>query len=461
MESHLPKPMIQGELARLFPVLKGNQLEDRASSILLATFNAVPEFCDYMLDGIKQHITKNTKLDCYSQVVLESPKESEDRPDGLMRVTRGKTTWTALIEAKIGKETLDREQLLKYFELTKQNGINAVITISNEFTHTPTIHPIQFKKNELKNAELYHWSWLDAVSQAILLLQQPEFNDPLKRHLLEEFLRYFEHKDVGVSGFTKMNSEWKEVIQKVHSGASLVKTDLDLRNTVAAWHQECKEIDLILSRQLNVPVSEKLSPKHKKDSEQRIKDDVAHLADTYELVSVQHIPDAAADLKIVANLSHKNIVCSMSLDAIMDKKRNIAQISWLTRQLQKAQKINNDMRLKAIQEESEIQLLSSDENLFIRGWHKGSKIQSQQSLKDLLDNPESLVLSGKEKTLFTKFEISLVIGLGNSFTGSEKFIRELEKIVPAFYAEIGQHLHAWSPPPPKVKSLSSSESSED
>ena len=69
----LPIPIKSGELARLLPVVKDTSREDRASSILMACFRAVPAFSKIMLKGLGQSVGVNTKIFCYSQVVLTAP----------------------------------------------------------------------------------------------------------------------------------------------------------------------------------------------------------------------------------------------------------------------------------------------------------------------------------------------------------------------------------------------------
>ena len=89
----LPYPIQRGELARLIPVVKDTAKEDRASSILLASFRAVPKFTKRMLEGVGQKIGTYTKVSCYTQVVLREPKDGDLRPDGLIRIEKNDNVW--------------------------------------------------------------------------------------------------------------------------------------------------------------------------------------------------------------------------------------------------------------------------------------------------------------------------------------------------------------------------------
>lgn len=82
------------------------------------------------------------------------------RPDGLIIINTGRSQWKALVEAKIGKAELDAEQIKDYLALAKKYKIDAVITLSNQYSAIPSHHPIQFKKSDLKGVDLYHFSWM-------------------------------------------------------------------------------------------------------------------------------------------------------------------------------------------------------------------------------------------------------------------------------------------------------------
>jgi hypothetical protein len=424
---HLPDPLKSGEYARLIPTVKDTSLEDRASSILLSSFHAVPEFGERMLMSIGQKVGITGKLACFSQVCFEERAKGIMRPDGFIQLTRGKKTWTAIVEAKIKNAKIEKEQLVKYIDLAKKYNVDAVITISNEFATKPDHHPIPLKVSEQKKIDVFHWSWMFAVTEALLVQQNEEIDDPAKNFILDEFLRYFDHDASGVKGFNQMNSEWKSIVQTVSKGAILKKQAPEVRNTVCSWNQEIKDLCLLLSRSLGVSVTQKLSKSHVNDPEAHIKANIDDLVDYSSLYTTLIIPDAAAPLNITIDIAMKSIECSMLLIAPSDKKQPRAQITWLINQLKKA----------------------DSQNVDIRSWHKGSKIFEQVSFKKVLADPKLLVSENKDKVLMSKFEIVQRIGLGTKFSGTKTFIDELEKLVPEFYTQIGMFLKAWVPPAPK------------
>lgn len=65
------------------------------------------------------------------------------RPDGLIRVTRGQRSWTALVEVKTGRNDLSPEQVANYLDIAREQNFDAVITISHQVATTPGVHPVQ------------------------------------------------------------------------------------------------------------------------------------------------------------------------------------------------------------------------------------------------------------------------------------------------------------------------------
>lgn len=96
------------------------------------------------------------------EAFVEVPFALEDRklfPDGLVRVTRGKRTWTALFEVKTGDQLLSAEQIESYLDIARIEGFDAVITISNEIPPIAGQHPTVVDKRKLRRVALHHLSW--------------------------------------------------------------------------------------------------------------------------------------------------------------------------------------------------------------------------------------------------------------------------------------------------------------
>ena len=110
--SDFPDMLKQGERARLFPVLADTSREGRMASIFLALLPTIPSVAEVVLGTTGLRIGKRTQIDTYTEIVLNDSSDIKNRPDGLIVVRNAKTTWTALVEAKIGKADLDADQVI-------------------------------------------------------------------------------------------------------------------------------------------------------------------------------------------------------------------------------------------------------------------------------------------------------------------------------------------------------------
>lgn len=441
MSAEMPDFLKSGEPARLLPAVADTSREVRAASITMAVLSAVPGFRAAMLSTIGQRVGSRAKLDCFTEIVFANePPEIKCRPDGLLVLDGGKARrWSCLIEAKIGSALLEPEQVMRYAALAKLNGIDAIVTISNQFVATPTHSPLRLSKSAVKGVDVFHWSWMFILTQAHLVLKDEDVETPAERFILQEFARNLEHPSTGTSRFEQMNPEWKDVVSKAQSGAVLSRNDPAVEMSVACWHQEIRDLSLMLSRQLRTLVRISLQKSHREDYELRLKDDCDILIREHKLISTLDIPDAAAPMVISADLLRRSIVVSMSIMAPKDKQRASARVNWLLRQLVK----------------------STAPGVQIRASWPGRTPATQASIEALRSNPE--ILEAENKSLApVSFDVMLVVDIAGKFAGRKTFIEQMENVVPLFYKDIGEHLRAYVPPPPKItKDSASSAEHED
>lgn len=143
MPDLLPEYLSQGERARLFPVLSTTSKEGRTTSIVLACLAKIDEFGATLLGSVGQKFGVRTKVETYTEVVCKNrPSNMKDRPDGLIVLRNGNKEWRALVEAKVLVNELDAAQIEKYRQLAKDNSIDCVISISNQFATSPSLHPL-------------------------------------------------------------------------------------------------------------------------------------------------------------------------------------------------------------------------------------------------------------------------------------------------------------------------------
>ncbi len=99
-------------------------------------------------------------------------------PDGLLRVARGKRSWTALVEGKTGNNRLQSQPLENHFDVAREQGFNALLTISNEIPTVPGQHPTKVDKKKLKKVALHHYSWSQLLSEAVMQKEHRRVADP-------------------------------------------------------------------------------------------------------------------------------------------------------------------------------------------------------------------------------------------------------------------------------------------
>lgn len=433
MTDALPEYLAQGETARLFPVLSTTSKEGRTTSIVLACMVQIEEFGADLLKSVGQRRGKRARVQAFTEVVFKKQSNStKDRPDGLLVVTVGSRQWRALIEAKVGNNNLVADQVERYRQLAREHHIDCVITISNQFATTPESHPLEEIRKSRSKIPVYHWSWMNIVTVAELLISNERVEDSDQLLLLNELRRFLSHESAGVKGFDRMPKEWGDLNKLVSTGGIIAARSPEAQIVIDAWHQETRDLSLILSRMTEASVSEKLPRKHLNDPMHRKRDELLLLREQHQLKCVLDIPDAAAPVEVVADLMRRSVDVGMTLRAPEDRKTTKARLNWLLRQIK----------------------TEDHEDLYIRLlWPGGS--EPTQHLVSELKEEVAICDEGKEHLVSHGFHVFLSKRLGGRFTQQANFITDLEELVPQFYGDVGSHLNVWTKPAPKIKAQKS------
>ena len=424
-----PAYLSQGELARLIPSGAESAKERRITSAALAGLMAVEPFGKRLLKLVGAPTTKRAKIICFTEVVFQGArKDDQSRPDGLILVELGSRTWSALVEAKVGSAALGQDQVENYLDLAKAHGVNAVITISNQFAPRPDHHPLQVGKAKTKSVELYHWSWMSIISEATLLAEHIGVDDKDQSYILTELIRYLQDPSSGVVTATTMGSGWKDVCAAVQNDEPLRKSSDSVMSAVGDWHQLLRYMALRLSLLVGHGVSAHMTRAHAQDPKLRLKDEIASLVQDHRLVAEFDIPHAAARLKLTADHRRRTISVSMRLKAPTDKKRSSALVTWALKQTAKCE----------------------DLGLIIRASWPGRAPDTSACLGDLREDKD-IILNSNGSILPTAFDFTLVNDIAGKFRGVKTFVQEVEALLPRYYNDIGQHLQAWVAPAPKIE----------
>lgn len=424
----LPSFLKQGEAARLFPVLSTTSKEGRATSILLSCLDKVNEFAGIQLRTLGLRPGKRTSVQSYTEIVFTDSIQKNKRPDGLIVVNTGIQTKYYLVEAKIGNASLDAVQIESYMRICKEKKLDGVITISNQYSSSPDIHPLEEVRKIKIRVPVYHWSWMSLLTTVDLMISNEEVSDSDQLLLMNELRRFLSHDSTGVKGFDRMPPEWADINQTLANQGKLSPRSTETQKVIEAWFQEAKDLCLILSRLTNTPVRERLSAAHSKDPEARKKAGIKTLIEKQSLIASFEIPDAPSPLEVVADISQRSIYVGMNINAPQDRKSSTARLNWLLRQVKGC-----DLK-----------------NIFIRANWPGSSAPTSYQVTDLINDPNQIT-KDKEHLTLSSFTVFGSYHLGGRFTQLANFISGLEDNVPLFYQKVGQNLSQWKKPAPKIK----------
>lgn len=413
--------------ARLIPTSGINGAEEqerRVTSALLAVMTSVREY--------GRSITKQLGAPAGTiETFIEVPFElGEQRlyPDGLIRVSRGKTRWTALVEVKTGTNELGVQQLENYLDIARANGFDAVLTVSNQIPGVAGHHPTPVDKRKLRKVEIHHLSWSRLLVEAVMQKEYRGVADPDQAWILGELIRYLEHPKSGALQFSDMGESWVPVREGISSG-TLRPTDRGLSDVAARWDALLQFASLELGRDLGQEVCPVLSRKEVSDPVFRIQNVSEQLTSTGTLAGVIKIPHAAGPIVVTADLRSGQVTCHIDISA-PEEGRSTTRVNWLMRQLGDA---NDSLRIEA----------------FLAHARGPSAAELLGTVKK---DPSILVQDPKRELKSFRVATSSKLGPKRG-RGRGSFIDSVLGAVNDFYRDVVQHLKAWRAAPPKMRQL--------
>ncbi|HEU5150201.1 MAG TPA: hypothetical protein VFU19_06870 [Iamia sp.] len=414
--------------ARLIPTSGINGAEEqerRATSAVLAVMTAVREFGQAMT---KPFGAPSGAVEAF----IEVPFEVDGKrvfPDGLVRVTRGAKTWTALVEVKTGTNALGQEQVERYLDVARAEGFDALITISNDLAPTPGTHPTTVDKRKLKKVALHHLSWTEVLSLAIMQKVHRGVADPDQAWILGELIRYLEHDRSGALGVTDMGDAWVKVRDAVEDG-TIRPTDAGVAQVVTRWEQLVRYACLTLGQSLGVEVQPVLSRKEVADPGAAVTVAVATLVESGLLRRDIRIPGGVAPLTLEADLRAQRVSCSLTIDG-PKVGRPQTRVNWLLRQLS-----------------------SAPDSLRIDTFVVGSRaVAASELLATAREDPTVLVTDPGKVIRAFRLVHSTPMGAKRG-KGRGTFIGSVLQVLDDFYDDTAQHLKPWSAAAPRPRDIS-------
>jgi hypothetical protein len=299
--------------ARLIPtsgINGADEQERRATSALLAVVSAVREFGRAL---VKPLGAPAGTIETYIEVPFVLG-EKRLYPDGLLRVSRGSRSWTALVEVKTGGNPLAAEQLDNYLDIAREEGFDAVLTISNEIPPMAGQHPTKVDKRKVRKVALHHLSWTQVLAEAVMQKEFRGVADPDQAWILGELIRYLEHSRSGALEFDDMGESWVAVRDAVAAG-TLRATDKGIVEVVARFDALLRFTSLRLGRQLGTEVVPVLSRKEQADPALRAQALTTMLCQQGKLTGAIRIPETVGQLVVTADLLASRVTCHVDIEA--------------------------------------------------------------------------------------------------------------------------------------------------
>lgn len=409
--------------ARLIPTsgISGqDEAERRATSALLAVMSAVREFGTAMIRPLGAPAGALSTF-------IEVPFVLDDRtviPDGLVQTSRAGRTWTSLVEVKTGSSELERPQVEAYLDVAREQGFDAVLTISNQLAPAPGVHPVDVDKRKLKKVALHHLSWSEVLTIAVQQRVHRGVSDPDQAWILTELIRYLEHPRSGALDFTDMGPAWVTVREAVAAG-TLRANDKGLAETVSRWEQLLRFTALRLGRDLGADVQVLLSRREQSDPTLRLSAQTSLIVERGQLSGTLRIPGAAGDLTITADLRSSRITVAIDVDAPREG-RPLTRVNWLLRQLKDA-----------------------PEMVRVDAWTLNARASTSELLRVLREDPSKLIADPTRDLRTFRVAATSAMGLKRS-GGRGGFIDSVVTTVDGFYAAVVQGLRPWAPKAPQL-----------
>ena len=266
----------------------------RAVEALLATIPIVPGYAGVLLGSAGVRVDARTKVATFVGVRLGAGRSPV--ADGVIQVTKGRSTWKAAVVARAGSETLTATAFKSVRTAAKKAGFDALITISNDpqgpdLGRSKTATPV------------VHWPWGTLISAAV----DQKLRDDEQAHLLGELVTFLSDPDAKVVSFGDMGPSWSAVVKTART-SRLSDRDAGVVDVCGRWDQVLRHAAATLSRTTGRDVQQVMSAAHRRDPAKRVDAMVATLVSDARLEGVLDVTDAAGELAVVADLRGQRLV---------------------------------------------------------------------------------------------------------------------------------------------------------
>ncbi|MDZ7673736.1 MAG: hypothetical protein U5K30_01495 [Acidimicrobiales bacterium] len=400
----------------------------RATSALLAVIEIVRDVSLEMFAPLGATKAQRAEVRCYTEVPFKlGAGKKTSRPDGLVQITYGKSTWTALLEVKTGDAVLDAEQVNAYWDIAREQDFDAVVTVSNEIAPSKDAHPTDgLKVRSNSRVKVHHYSWTAIQSMCEVIKDHHGVEDPEQAWILSELVRYLRHPNSGANAFDDMGGNWVAVRDAARDDG-LRKSDDGVRDIAERWDQLLRYAALRLEADIGETVTQQL-PSSQKEPSKRLNHLVERLAGDGQLDGTLRIPNTVGDLELAVDLRARRISASVTASAPEDRGGR-ARCTWLAGQL------GDDV----------------DRRTVIEAYAKKAKTPTTATLEQVREDKDCLLGDDKRDPYRFKIVLSREMGIARK-TGrkSAGFIDSVLALITEFYGTVVQNITPWTPKAPKM-----------
>ncbi|MEX0790020.1 MAG: stress response protein [Actinomycetota bacterium] len=423
--------MAEWQVARLIPTWGINsdaEAEMRASSAMLAVLSIVRDFSAALLNPIGAPSARKALVETFIEVAFKLDGGIPARPDGLIRVTYGKKVFTALVEVKTGRNRLQADQVNGYWEVARQFGFDAVITVSNEIPVSGR-HPTEGLKFRTKSrVQVHHLSWAQVLATAVMCKVHRGVDDIEQAWILGELIRYLESDASGALSFSDMGPNWVTVRDGART-STLRKNAPEVKEIAQLWDQLLQFAALRLGREIGADVHQTF-PRSQMDPKDRSNHLIDGLCASGKLDGALRVPNAVGPINLGADLRARQVFAFVDVPAPTDRGSR-ARATWL---------------LKQLSDEVQSQLI-------IEAWPRNSRTPLTTTLgsvredRDVLDDPE-----GRD---IARYRLMLRGDAGPARQSGGKtlgFVDSVINLLDRFYGSVVQGITPWVPKAPRLPS---------
>lgn len=309
---------------RLVPLYK--QTERKLLSVFMALLGISPDIRGRFLERCGYRGGKTCRLTQRMEVSFQGSKYPEVRPDGLVLCERGQTCWSAFIEAKAEGSTIRSDQIHAYAELAKLTGVNAIITISNEFARVPEEVPYHLDSKKTRNLDVFHFAWADI--RTFLELEKENSNlESAETAVLYECLEFFWNEKSGIRTYDAMPEQWPAFVEASSTALGFNSNVKGLSEIVQGWQQERRDLCSKLTHLCGHVVEIRHKAGVRSAESERAKIDRADLSGEYKLEAKYFFKASKLSLDVLVSLSACRMTAMLDLP-LPENKGAKALTTW-------------------------------------------------------------------------------------------------------------------------------------